>query len=69
MFWGKVWSAVLMMQVVRSYSPERIITVDALPLRCELSVRLGADVSINAEEEDPIQRCVVSPMAKVQIWL
>lgn len=45
----------LMMQVVRSYSPERIITVDALPLRCELSLKLGADVSINAEEEDPIQ--------------
>lgn len=45
----------LMMQVVHSYSPERIITVDALSLRCELSVRLGADVSINAEEEDPVQ--------------
>ncbi|MDE0316715.1 MAG: zinc-binding dehydrogenase [Candidatus Poribacteria bacterium] len=45
----------LMMQVVRSYSPERIITIDALPLRCDLSLKLGADVSINAEEEDPIQ--------------
>ncbi|MDE0481072.1 MAG: zinc-binding dehydrogenase [Candidatus Poribacteria bacterium] len=45
----------LMMQVVRSYSPERIITVDALPLRCDLSLKLGADVSINAKEEDPIQ--------------
>ncbi len=45
----------LMMQVVRSYSPERIITVDALPSRCELSLKLGADESINAEEEDPVQ--------------
>ncbi len=45
----------LMMQVVRSYSPERIITVDALSLRCDLSLKLGADVSINAEEDDPVQ--------------
>lgn len=45
----------LMMQVLQGYSPERIITVDALPLRCELSLELGADVSINAEEENPIE--------------
>lgn len=45
----------LMMQVIRSYSPERIITIDGLPLRCELSLKLGADASINADEEDPIQ--------------
>ena len=44
----------LMMQVIRGYSPERIITVDGLSLRCELSLQLGADVSINAEEEDPV---------------
>ncbi len=45
----------LMMQVLRGYSPERIITIDALPFRCELSVQLGAEVSINAEKEDPVQ--------------
>ena len=45
----------LMMQVMRSYNPKQVITVDALPLRCELSTRLGADVAINAEAEDPIQ--------------
>ena len=45
----------LMMQVIRNYSPERIITVDALAFRCGLSVKLGADVSINADEEDPVQ--------------
>ena len=44
----------LMMQVLRGYNPDRIITVDALPLRCELSTQLGADVSINADEMDPV---------------
>ncbi len=44
----------LMMQVLRGYNPARIITVDALPLRCELSTQLGADVSINAGEIDPV---------------
>jgi threonine dehydrogenase-like Zn-dependent dehydrogenase len=45
----------LMMQVLRGYNPARIITVDALPLRCELSTRLGADVVINADEADPVE--------------
>ena len=45
----------LMMQVLRGYNPARIITVDALPLRCELSTQLGADVSINADETDPVE--------------
>lgn len=45
----------LMMQVLRGYNPDRIITVDALPLRCELSMQLGADVSINADEIDPVE--------------
>ena len=45
----------LMMQVLRGYNPERIITVDALPLRCESSTQLGADVSINANEIDPVE--------------
>lgn len=45
----------LMMQVMRAYNPARILTVDALPFRCELSERLGADISINAAEEHPVQ--------------
>ena len=45
----------LMMQVLRGYNPARIITVDALPLRCELSTQLGADVAINADETDPVE--------------
>lgn len=44
----------LMLQVFRSYLPERIITIDALSFRCKLSVELGADESINADEENPI---------------
>ena len=45
----------LMMQVFRAYDPERIITVDGLPFRCQLSTQLGADVSINANETDPVE--------------
>ena len=45
----------LMMQVLRGYDPAQIITVDALPLRCELSVQLGADAVINADETDPVE--------------
>ena len=45
----------LMLQVLRGYNPDRIITVDALPLRCELATQLGADVSINADEIDPVE--------------
>ena len=44
----------LMMQVLRGYDPARIITVDALPLRCQLSTQLGADVVINADEMNPV---------------
>ena len=45
----------LMMQVLRGYDPAQIITVDALPLRCELSAQLGADVVINADETEPVE--------------
>ena len=44
----------LMMQVLRGYEPARIITVDALPLRCRLSSELGADVVVNAADENPV---------------
>ena len=45
----------LMMQVLRGYDPAQVITVDALPLRCELSMQLGADVAVNADETDPVE--------------
>ena len=44
----------LMLQALRGHQPETIITVDALPLRCQLSKALGADVVINTTEEDPV---------------
>ena len=45
----------LMMQVFRGYDPARIITVDALPLRCQLSRQLGADMVINADKTNPVE--------------
>ncbi len=45
----------LMMQVLRGYGPDCIITVDAVSLRCQLSNELGADVVINASEEAPVE--------------
>ena len=45
----------LVMQLLRSYQPQQIITVDALPLRCQLSRRLGADEVINATDADPVE--------------
>ena len=45
----------LVLQAVRAYRPARVITVDALPLRCALASRLGADVTINAATDDPVR--------------
>ena len=45
----------LMMQVSKDYKPGRVITIDALELRCELSKSLGADVVINCSKEDPVR--------------
>ena len=45
----------LVMQAARRYLMERLITVDALERRCQLSAELGADMVINAVEEDPVE--------------
>ena len=37
----------LMLQILRGYEPERIVTVDPLPLRQRLSRELGADLVID----------------------
>ncbi len=44
-----------MMQIVREQGPDKVIAIDALPLRCELAAQLGADEVINAAETDPVQ--------------
>jgi len=44
----------LVMQMWRAQRPGRLITVDALPLRCRLSQELGADTVVNAAQEDPV---------------
>jgi threonine dehydrogenase-like Zn-dependent dehydrogenase len=45
----------LMLQVVRPWGPAMIIAVDALPLRCDVAKRLGADVVVNCAQDDPVQ--------------
>lgn len=45
----------LLMQVAKANGRGRIITVDALDSRCALSEELGADVVINASDEDPVR--------------
>jgi len=45
----------LVMQVSKSYEPERVIVIDALELRCRMAEKLGADVIINCSKEDPIE--------------
>ena len=45
----------LMLQVLRGYHPARIITVDKLRFRCEMSLKFGADATVNANVEDPVQ--------------
>jgi threonine dehydrogenase-like Zn-dependent dehydrogenase len=42
------------MQAVKAGANPRVIAVDALPLRCDLAERLGADVVLDASREDPV---------------
>ena len=44
----------LMLQILRGYRPDRIVTVDPLPLRQRLSRQLGADLVIDPAREDPV---------------
>ncbi|MBD3183012.1 zinc-binding dehydrogenase [Candidatus Poribacteria bacterium] len=45
----------LVMQVAKCYNPSKLIAVDALQLRCDLSRKLGANVVINCSREDPVK--------------
>jgi len=53
---GQGLVGILVLQALRAYSPSRVITVDALEMRCTLSQELGADIVINAAAEDPVER-------------
>ena len=52
---GQGLVGLLMLQVLRTYGPRRIIATDALPLRCELSADLGADIVVNVSGRDPVE--------------
>jgi len=45
----------LVMQAVRLHLLEQLVVVDALERRCHLSKTLGADVVINAAQDNPVQ--------------
>ncbi len=43
------------LQALRARSKARLVAVDAIPARCELAGRLGADVVIDVSKEDPVE--------------
>jgi threonine dehydrogenase-like Zn-dependent dehydrogenase len=43
------------MQTLKADVNPRVIAVDALPLRCELAERLGADHVVDASRDDPVR--------------
>ncbi len=43
------------MQALKAMVNARVIAVDALPIRCDLARRLGADEVIDASTEDPVE--------------
>ena len=43
------------MQALNAEANPRVIAVDALPLRCDLAGRLGADHVVDASSEDPVK--------------
>lgn len=43
------------LQALRVRSKARLVAVDAIPARCDLASRLGADVVIDVSKEDPIE--------------
>ena len=45
----------LMLQVARANGNGHLVAIDALDLRCELAQALGADIVVNASNQDPVQ--------------
>lgn len=46
----------VMLQILKTYPLKSLIAVDALSLRCRLAEEFGADVVVNASENDPVER-------------
>ncbi len=46
----------LVMQAARNYPMARLIVVDTIESRCHLARQLGADIAINAAQEDPVAK-------------
>jgi L-iditol 2-dehydrogenase len=46
----------LVMQAAKRHRPGLTIAIDALDARCERALEFGADVAINARNEDPVER-------------
>jgi threonine dehydrogenase-like Zn-dependent dehydrogenase len=43
------------LQALRARSKARLVAVDAIPARCNLAGRLGADVVVDVSKEDPVE--------------
>jgi threonine dehydrogenase-like Zn-dependent dehydrogenase len=46
----------LVLQAAKEHHPERLIGVDAIDARCELAEAVGADLTINVRDADPVER-------------
>jgi threonine dehydrogenase-like Zn-dependent dehydrogenase len=46
----------MVMQAAKRYQPDLTIAIDAIEARCERALEFGADVAVNAREEDPVAR-------------
>ena len=44
------------LQAVRKHNPKMLIGVDAIDARCSLAEEVGADLTINIREHDPVER-------------
>lgn len=46
----------LVLQAVKHHRPSQLIGIDAISARCSLAAAVGADLTINAREADPVER-------------
>lgn len=53
---GQGLVGLLVLQALRLYQPACLIAVDIFRTRCRFAAQLGADVVVNAQDEDPVTR-------------